>query len=310
MLAFSRKQELKFESVDVIELIKGMTDLLQRSIGPTIIVQTQFPARLPPVRSDPNQLASAILNLALNSRDAMAKGGFLTIGARAFSGNRTAHADLKAAQYICLWVRDEGEGMDEDTLAKAATPFFTTKGVGKGTGLGLPMVQGLMAQSQGKLVLKSKIGEGTIAELWLPVTAEATAAGTMQDVPIASLPKQRLSVLAVDDDPLVLTNTVLMLEDLGHDVKQADSASEALQMLSADSFDLLITDYAMPRMTGGELAAIVAEKWPATRIVLASGYADLPSGSTLSCERLSKPFTQLQLEQITRQTMGDPPDAP
>jgi PAS domain S-box-containing protein len=306
MLAFSRKQELKFDSVDVIELIKGMTDLLQRSLGPTIIVETQFPAKLPPVRSDANQLASAILNLALNARDAMPRGGFLTIGARICAGDRTTHPDLKAAQYVCLWVQDEGEGMDEETLVHAVTPFFTTKGVGKGTGLGLPMVQGLMAQSQGKLALRSKKDEGTIAELWLPVTDAVTTDIEEEAENATSRPSEQLSVLAVDDDPLVLMNTVLMLEDLGHDVKQANSANEALQLLSEDSFDLLITDYAMPRMTGGELAAIVAEKWPGIRVVLATGYAELPSGSTLSCERLSKPFTQLQLEQATRQAMAAP----
>jgi PAS domain S-box-containing protein len=306
MLAFSRKQELKFDSVDVIELIKGMTDLLQRSLGPTIIVETQFPAKLPPVRSDANQLASAILNLALNARDAMPRGGFLTIGARICAGDRTTHPDLKAAQYVCLWVQDEGEGMDEETLVHAVTPFFTTKGVGKGTGLGLPMVQGLMAQSQGKLALRSKKDEGTIAELWLPVTDAVTTEIEEEAENATSRPSEQLSVLAVDDDPLVLMNTVLMLEDLGHDVKQANSANEALQLLSEDSFDLLITDYAMPRMTGGELAAIVAEKWPGIRVVLATGYAELPSGSTLSCERLSKPFTQLQLEQATRQAMAAP----
>jgi PAS domain S-box-containing protein len=306
MLAFSRKQELKFDSVDVIELIKGMTDLLQRSLGPTIIVETQFPTKLPPVRSDANQLASAILNLALNARDAMPRGGFLTIGARICAGDRTTHPDLKAAQYVCLWVQDEGEGMDEETLVHAVTPFFTTKGVGKGTGLGLPMVQGLMAQSQGKLALRSKKDEGTIAELWLPVTDTVTTEIEEEAENATSRPSEQLSVLAVDDDPLVLMNTVLMLEDLGHDVKQANSANEALQLLSEDSFDLLITDYAMPRMTGGELAAIVAEKWPGIRVVLATGYAELPSGSTLSCERLSKPFTQLQLEQATRQAMAAP----
>jgi PAS domain S-box-containing protein len=306
MLAFSRKQELKFDSVDVIELIKGMTDLLQRSLGPTIIVETQFPTKLPPVRSDANQLASAILNLALNARDAMPRGGFLTIGARICAGDRTTHPDLKAAQYVCLWVQDEGEGMDEETLVHAVTPFFTTKGVGKGTGLGLPMVQGLMAQSQGKLALRSKKDEGTIAELWLPVTDAVTTDIEEEAENATSRPSEQLSVLAVDDDPLVLMNTVLMLEDLGHDVKQANSAKEALQLLSEDSFDLLITDYAMPRMTGGELAAIVAEKWPGIRVVLATGYAELPSGSTLSCERLSKPFTQLQLEQATRQAMAAP----
>ena len=301
MLAFSRRQELKFESVDIVDLVKGMTDMLQRSLGPAIIVETQFPATLPQVRSDPNQLASAILNLALNARDAMPSGGFLTIGATAHAGKKLSHADLKGDQYVCLRVKDEGEGMDADTLARAATPFFTTKGVGKGTGLGLPMVQGLMAQSKGKLVLKSTKDEGTTAELWLPV-ADIVAPEIAERPAIEAPPStQQLSVLAVDDDPLVLVNTALMLEDLGHAVKQANSASEALQMLSDDRFDLVITDYAMPRMTGGELAAIVSERWLGTRIVLATGYADLPSGSSLSCHRLRKPFTQSQLDQAIRQ---------
>lgn len=304
MLAFSRKQELKFESVDVMELVKGMTDLLQRSLGPTIIIETQFPVALPPVRTDSNQLASALLNLALNARDAMPKGGFLTIGARAYCGDDVPHPDLKGTQYVCLWVRDEGEGMDEETLANAATPFFTTKGVGKGTGLGLPMVQGLMAQSHGKLVLKSRKDHGTTAELWLPVT-DAVASVLVEEAHMSTpAPTKRLSVLAVDDDPLVLTNTVLMLEDLGHEVKEAHSATEALQLLSENRFDLLITDYAMPRMSGSELATIVAEKWPGIRVVLATGYADLPPGSSLSGERLSKPFTQIQLEEVTQRAVA------
>src|SRR5690606_12907656 len=137
-------------------------------------------------------------------------------------------------------------------LANAATPFFTTKGVGKGTGLGLPMVQGLMAQSQGKLVLRSRKGEGTTAELWLPVS-ESKRIPAQAEPEEARPPDQRsLSVLAVDDDPLVLMNTVLMLEDLGHQVSEANSANEAIQLLSERNFDLVVTDHAMPRMTGSE----------------------------------------------------------
>ncbi|MDB5552770.1 MAG: hybrid sensor histidine kinase/response regulator [Rhizobium sp.] len=309
MLAFSRKQELKYESVDIVELVRGMTDLLQRSLGPAIIVETQFPPRLPPVLTDANQLASALLNLALNARDAMPKGGFLTIGASVHSGDRIGHADLKGDQYVCLSIKDEGEGMDEKILASALTPFFTTKGIGKGTGLGLPMVQGLMAQSHGKLVLHSKKDIGTTAELWLPVTDAAIPESQEESEMAETADDTKLSVLTVDDDPLVLMNTVLMLEDLGHTVKEANSASEALQFLSENTFDLVITDYAMPRMTGGELAAIVNEKWPATRIVLATGYADLPSGAntTIEFERLPKPFTQQQLEAVTRRaSVGGP----
>lgn len=299
MLAFSRKQELKFESVDVVELVKGMADLLQRSLGPGVIIETRFPSVLPPVRSDANQLANALLNLALNARDAMPRGGFLTIGAQVNSASRVP-SDLKGDQYVCLWVKDEGEGMDEETLENAATPFFTTKGVGKGTGLGLPMVQGLMAQSQGKLVLKSKKDEGTTAELWLPIADPVAVEITQAEQAEAAAPETRLVVLAVDDDPLVLMNTVLMLEDLGHEVKEANSGSEALQMLGEQRFDLVITDYAMPRMTGAELAAVIAEKWPDTPVVLATGYAELPSDANPELQRLSKPFTQQELDAISR----------
>jgi PAS domain S-box-containing protein len=171
LLAFSRKQELKLEPVDVRDLVTGMAELLQRSIGTTLEISTTFPLALPNVQSDPNQLASAVVNLVVNARDAMPEGGMITIAAGKRSLKRNEIAQIPAGDYVCLSVKDEGEGMDPETLESAMTPFFTTKGVGKGTGLGLPMVQGLMAQSGGGLVLLSKKGEGTTAELWLPLAA-------------------------------------------------------------------------------------------------------------------------------------------
>lgn len=297
MLAFSRKQELKLEPVDVVDLVRGMTDLFQRSIGPSIMIETNFPLIMPKALTDANQLEGALLNLVVNARDAMLSGGSLVIAAKARELKHGEVPDLKAGRYICLSVRDEGDGMDTETLAKAAAPFFTTKGVGKGTGLGLSMVQGLMAQSGGKLGLKSEQGRGTTAELWLP---QAEAAVVEPKPPDQPAPQDQnvnpLTVLAVDDDPLVLMNTVLMLEDLGHRLLQAQSGDEALRMLSErPEIGLVITDQAMPVMTGSQLAAKIRENGLRVPVILATGYAELPDSGDPGLPRLAKPFTQAQL---------------
>ncbi len=297
MLAFSRKQELKLEPVDVVDLVRGMTDLFQRSIGPSIMIETNFPLIMPKALTDANQLEGALLNLVVNARDAMLSGGSLVIAAKARELKHGEVPDLKAGRYICLSVRDEGDGMDTETLAKAAAPFFTTKGVGKGTGLGLSMVQGLMAQSGGKLGLKSEQGRGTTAELWLP---QAEAAVVEPKPPDQPAPQDQnvnpLTVLAVDDDPLVLMNTVLMLEDLGHRPLQAQSGDEALRMLSErPEIGLVITDQAMPVMTGSQLAAKIRENGLRVPVILATGYAELPDSGDPGLPRLAKPFTQAQL---------------
>jgi PAS domain S-box-containing protein len=295
LLAFSRKQDLKLEVVDAPALVREMAELLQRSIGPTVEISTTFPLSLPPVQSDPNQLESALLNLVVNARDAMPDGGVIAISARKHSLKPKQIPDLPEGDYVCLSVKDEGEGMDAETLEKAATPFFTTKGIGKGTGLGLSMVQGLMAQSGGRLIMKSAPGQGTTAELWLPV-AGITADPTPAAETPASAPIPALTVLAVDDDSLVLMNTVLMLEDLGHTVIEASSGDEALRILEHKPLpDVLITDHAMPHMTGAELARRVAERHPKLRVILATGYAELPGGEGAGLARLSKPFSQEQL---------------
>jgi PAS domain S-box-containing protein len=296
MLAFSRKQDLRFEAVDLMALIHGMTDMLQRSIGPEVIIETHFPLSLPEVWTDPNQLANAVLNLTINARDAMPKGGRLAMGARIVANARAQHADLQSGEFVCFYVQDTGQGMDPDTLANAITPFFTTKGIGKGTGLGLPMVQGLMAQSHGKLVLASEVGKGTTAELWLPV-ADGKAVTEVENEPVATREENKaMVVLAVDDDPLVLMNTVMMLEDMGHTVLEANSAIQALSMLDERDVDMVITDQAMPRMTGIQLAAQIEERLPDVPVIIATGYAELPKDANmLHLVRLSKPFTENQL---------------
>lgn len=298
LLAFSRSQQLSVEDVDISELVRGMTDLMQRAIGPSVEVETRFPLALPKVRADANQLESALLNLAVNARDAMPNGGRLIIAARV---QQLADGDvgLKEGRYLCLSLQDEGEGMDAETLTQAAAPFFTTKGIGKGTGLGLPMVQGLMAQLGGKLVLSSQQGIGTTAELWIPVVI---GAGAPVLAPAIELPRNLsgpLRILAVDDDALVLMNTVMMLEDLGHTVFEAHSGDEALAMLAREgTVDLVVTDHAMPRMTGTQLADAIRLRQPDLPVLLATGYAELPPGGNAELMRLAKPFTQAQLAEM------------
>ncbi len=276
-----------------------MTELLQRSLGTTIDIETSFADNLPLVRTDAAQLETAILNLAVNSRDAMPAGGRLTITAEL----ATPHFDdLTPGRYVRLSVADEGEGMSPETLQRATEPFFTTKGIGKGTGLGLSMVHGLAQQSGGRLTVTSTPGRGTTASIWLPVSEGDTA--VLDEEPELPLqPAQdpeaaprHLNVLAVDDDALVLMNTAAMLEDLGHTVVEAYSAEEALGHLDAQHFDLVVTDHAMPRMTGAQLAIEIMQRWPSTDIILATGYAELPEGEDLRLPRLNKPFSEADLE--------------
>ncbi|VFU10674.1 hybrid sensor histidine kinase/response regulator [Methylocella tundrae] len=295
MLAFARRQELKPEPVDLPTLVRGMTDLLQRSLGPAMSIETRFPLALPSVQADTNQLELSLLNLAVNARDAMPEGGVIIIAARAETVSGASQNGLAGGAYVCLSVTDTGEGMDEATLSRAMEPFFTTKGIGKGTGLGLPMVHGLAEQSGGRLALKSQKGKGTTAELWLPVAQRAAAPASDDEQPPTlenSREVSRLVVVAVDDDPLVLTNTAAMLADLGHTVFEASGGRQALSILRRESVDLVITDQAMPRMTGTQLADAIRAEWPALPVVLATGYAELSSADTVHLPRLSKPFRQ------------------
>lgn len=306
MLAFARRQELKPEAVDVGSLIEGMTDLLARSLGPTIEVSTQMPRQLSPILIDSNQLELAILNLAVNAKDAMPEGGRLTMTAR--EADVSEGGSLKAGRYVCLTIADNGEGMDAATLSHATEPFFTTKGVGKGTGLGLAMVRGLSEQSGGATTIESEVGKGTKVTLWLPVSATAVAEAVVEEPAPAEPAKsraRRLRVLVVDDDVLVAMNTTAMLEDMGHEAVEVHSGRQALSALTDNgSFDLVITDQAMPQMTGIELVAGMAERWPNVPVILATGYAELPGGAGRDLFRLGKPFMQHDLDRVLKQVFA------
>ena len=309
MLAFARRQELKPEAVDLPEIVLGMTDLLQSSIGPLVRIETRFPLGLAPALVDANQFEMALLNLTVNARDAMPEGGTITISAREAAGGDAV--GLPEGRYVCLSVADTGIGMDEATLARAQEPFFTTKGVGKGTGLGLSMVQGLAAQSRGRLVLRSRPGEGTAAEMWFPVAEASAARREATDAQAgASGPMRPMTVLVVDDDQLVLENTTAMLEDLRHRVIQAGSGSEALDVFRRTrGLDLVVTDHAMPGMTGTQLAEQIVAERPGMPIILASGYAEVPADPRLNLIRLSKPFVQDALAQAVADALRRSEDA-
>lgn len=298
MLAFARKQDLQLSPVNIYGLVGEMTELLTRSLGPSIELETSFPASLKFAFADANQLELAILNLAVNARDAMLEGGKIKISARNETV-REGDGPLKPGDYVRIAVADTGAGMDAETLAKATEPFFTTKGLGKGTGLGLPMVLGTAEQLGGRLEIESKLGKGTTAVLWLPADRPSQEAPAPAEKPEVSLVGASLSlrVLAIDDDALVLMNTVALLEDMGHQVVEANSGHEALEIMSQDAaFDLIITDQAMPLMTGSQLITELDSQWPEIPIILATGYSELPKSLPPRVRRLGKPFWQSDLQ--------------
>jgi signal transduction histidine kinase len=303
MLAFARRQELKPETVEVMRLIGGMEEMLRRTLGTTIQINIELQSDLPAIRVDPNQLELALLNLTLNACDAMPLGGWLEIAARRMPATGGPQG-LVPGDYVCLAVSDSGTGMDEATVKRATEPFFTTKGAGKGTGLGLSMVHGLAAQSGGAMRIFSNVGAGTSVELWLPTTERAMAepVGTLT---VRSGAARCYRILVVDDDPLIGSATTAMLEDLGHIVIETTSGTRALEMLrSVPMIDLVVTDQAMPGMTGTQLSRLIRQSWPELPIILATGYADLPNGEDPGLPRLSKPYQQEELSAMITQVLG------
>lgn len=291
LLTFARRQDLQTESVDLVRLVDGMTDLLTHSLGPTIEIVTSRSASLPHCMVDPHQMELALLNLCVNANDAMPEGGRVTIS---LDTRTVADGDvpsLSAGRYVRLCVSDDGVGMDETVLASAIDPFFTTKGTGRGTGLGLSMVHGLAAQSGGSLILHSRPGAGTRAEIWLPA-ADRRGDSRPTDEPAVAATIEPLRVLLVDDEELVRTSLADMMRSHGHVVIETDSARQALELLrpgAPGAIDALVTDQLMPGMTGAELARRALGLRPGLPILVISGY--LSDGETLGdLPRLAKPF--------------------
>jgi PAS domain S-box-containing protein len=293
LLAFARRQPLQSTSVDLPQLVEGMADLVASTSGPRVRVVVDVGEDLPPVKADANQLEMAILNLAVNARDAMPDGGQLTIAAAEEAVGFRHRSRLPPSRYVRLSVSDTGIGMDEATLARAIEPFFSTKGIGKGTGLGLSMVHGLAAQLGGALTIQSKPNVGTSVELWLPVSV-ATAQEPEKPGDTVRLAAAGTALL-VDDEDIVRASTAEMLSDLGYAVVETTSAEEALALIEGGLVpDVIITDHLMPGMTGTDLARAVKTKWPAMPVLVISGYAE-DDGIAPDLPRLTKPFRQGEL---------------
>jgi signal transduction histidine kinase len=307
MLAFARRQELKPEVIDVPTLVGGTVDMLRHSLGPQIEIVTEFGLAPLTTRADPNQLELALLNLALNARDAMPDGGKLVIAARHETIGDGDVPGLAAGDYICISEHDNGTGMDEATMARAAEPFFTTKDAGAGTGLGLSMVDGLVAQSGGTMRIKSSLGAGTTIQLWLPAWQGVEGTAGKEPLRRPGAYRSAYQVLLVEDDEMVAAGTLAMIEDLGHDVIEANSAASALKILEGNNrrIDIVVTDHAMPGMSGTELARRIRQSWPELPVVLVTGYADLPNGSDPSLPRLNKPYRQQELGDLIAALAAD-----
>ncbi len=295
LLAFARRQALKPQAVDAGVLIEGMSDLLNRSLGPSIAIMFELPRRLPPIRVDPNQLELALLNLAINARDAMSGGGKLTMTATSIIVDDRNLLGLEAGGYVRITAADTGTGMDKATLARATEPFFSTKGIGKGTGLGLSMIYGLAAQSGGTLQIESEPGQGTSIAMWLPVTDEAIvkADGGCTEPAYA---RSAAKILLVDDEDVVRTATADMLRDIGYAVTEMSSASQAIAAVKSGlEIDGIVTDYLMPGMNGAQMIQELRQSGSRMPVLLVTGYAakgeDVPAGVPV----LSKPFRQSDL---------------
>jgi len=294
LLAFARRQELKVEFVALQKLIPEMLDFLRHSVGPNVAIHVEIAPEVSAVEVDANQLELALINLAVNARDAMPQGGTLTIACHNEDHGRKV--GLPHDPFVCITIADTGEGMSEATLARAQEPFFTTKGIGKGTGLGLSMVQGFAAQSGGAMRIGSELGKGTKVTLWLPRAKERAATASAEVQPAQPTEPRSLRVLLVDDDILVSMGAADMLLDLGHSVTEAPSGPHALKLLETDGpFDVVVTDYAMPGMNGFELAQRIKAGRPRLPIVLATGYAELPADRSIEFGHLSKPYTAKDL---------------
>lgn len=309
LLGFARRQELQSRPTDVVALVEGMRDLIASSVGPTIELHLHAADALSRAQADPSQLELAILNLCVNARDAMPGGGTLTVTVDARTVEQGSETKLPLGTYLRIRVADSGTGMDAATLARAIEPFFSTKEVGRGTGLGLSMVHGLMAQLGGAFVLHSTPGEGTCAELYLPATDGLNDSDAKVPAWRTATPSKSMFLLVVDDEELVRKGTAEMLRHLGHRVVEAEGGAEALALLSTErAVEAVVTDYKMPRMDGGDLAKRIRVDRPGMPILLISGYtgaADPIDGLA----RLDKPFGLAELAEALDQVMRPPDDA-
>jgi signal transduction histidine kinase/CheY-like chemotaxis protein len=312
LLAFSRRQVAVPRVVDLNEIVRGIDKMLQRIIGEDIQLEARLSPSIPAVKVDPSHIDQVIMNLAVNSRDAMPKGGKLTIETAAveLTGEYAdRHIGVPAGHYVMLAVSDTGSGMDAVTRARLFEPFFTTKEKGKGTGLGLSIVYGIVKQNGGEILVYSEPGRGTAFKIYLPAVM-AAAEPLLRDGERAIAAPATETILLVEDDPQVRSLTRTMLARIGYRVLEAESADQALQIAAAHEgpLHLLLTDVVMPRMSGTDLARNVLAARPAVRVLYMSGYTDngVIDQGMLAADTpfIQKPFTSAGLRRKVREVLG------
>jgi PAS domain S-box-containing protein len=305
LLSFARRQQFEYRVVDASELVVGMQELVDKAVaGSGVVTTVSSEPGVACVKVDPNQFEMVVMNLAVNARDAMPQGGRLSIS---IERRDEGPDDMGRGRFVVVSVSDTGIGMTPEVLAKAVEPFYSTKGVGKGTGLGLSMAHGMAAQSGGVLTLESEVGVGTTARIWLPELDEGLLAPSVADVRVRTESLvSPMKVLLVDDDEIVRGSIREMLTGLGHEVVAAGSGAEAISLIATDDgFDMLVTDYLMPSMTGRVLIDRVREVHPDMPAVIVSGYTALQDrDEVVGTTRLSKPFTTMKLDDAMSRVSG------
>jgi signal transduction histidine kinase/ActR/RegA family two-component response regulator len=297
LLAFSRAQRIEAKPVIVSDLVFGFRDLLSRTLGPMIEITFDLDSDGVPVLSDPTQLEMAVLNLAINARDAMPEGGKLTITTRVI--DVATDPELAAGQYVKLSVADTGTGMAGEVAARAFEPFYTTKGLGKGTGLGLSQVYGIARQGGGTARIETAPGRGTTVHIWLQRTANLPDAATESMRADGEPANVLASVLVIDDDADVRRMLVESLEALGYDVTEAEDGRAGLSILEGAPPDVLVVDFAMPGLNGAEVAKAARARLPKLPIIFATGYADTGAIEAMAgtdTPVLRKPFRITELQ--------------
>ncbi len=298
LLAFSRRQQLRPGDIDLSALSTSLTEILSHTLGGLVEIEWRIADDVWPAYADPTQLELALMNLAINARDAMPQGGLITFEI----GNREAPPrnalGIEAGDYVVITVADRGSGIAPEMLAKVTEPFFTTKDVGKGTGLGLSMVYGFARQSGGTIDIQSEQGEGTRIDVWLPQARGTDRSQSPAELPVANGPDVPLNILLVDDHEAVRETTAAMLRDLGHKVDAHGDGAAALKRLKrCADYDFIVTDYAMPVISGDEILKQAKRIRPDIPGIIVSGYAERPAVIPELAETivLTKPFT---IEQI------------
>jgi signal transduction histidine kinase/ActR/RegA family two-component response regulator len=318
LLAFARAEPLRPVAVAPSELVEGMLDLVDRSIGERITVRTRFPEQRWNISVDTNQLENAILNMAVNARDAMEGEGELAIGVDNVALAERQVGELPAGDYVRISVSDTGSGMSPEVMERVFEPFFTTKPVGKGTGLGLSQIFGFARQSGGDVTVDSTLGVGTTISLYLPRSAEQAEEGARSAADASGMSEATAvlapgtSILVVEDDPRVSRSTVSALEELGYRPVACASGGEAIELLEREggNVELVITDIMMPEMTGPELVREVSARWPWIAVLFVTGYVGEAGGDEALSghEMLRKPFTVAALSNAVASALGRKPN--